>query len=172
MNAVTRAAFDAKAAFNALIPVNDRQAAVFIFLHGYSLCRTVFCAQAAADTRDTAVGHGCLAFGTVIAFNMYFNIGIAQIKNLLRALGNTDPTAGTFSVVKNWQTAAAHGNCMEGTALDAGAETKTTEVAFAWAALSFGSQMTICYAFVLIGFGSVDLTTVTGKTTNFAQIFA
>ena len=169
---MTRTAFDTKTAFDAFLPINDGEAPVFIFQHCNCMGWTILDAEAAADTGNAAVSHCCFAFGTVIAFNMYFNIGIAQIKNLLRALGNTDPTAGTFSVVKNWQTAAAHGNCMEGTAPDAGAETKTTKVAFAWTALSFGSQMTICDAFVLIGFGSIDLAAVTGKTTNFTQIFA
>ena len=76
MNAVTGTAFDAKAAFDAFRTVNDGQAAIAVFHHGDCFSRTVFCAQTAADTGDTAVGHSCFAFGTVIAFNVDFSISV------------------------------------------------------------------------------------------------
>ena len=169
---MTRTAFDTKTAFDAFLPINDGEAPVFIFQHCNCMGWTILDAEAAADTGNAAVSHCCFAFGTVIAFNVDFSIRIAQIKNFLRALSNADTAAGTFSIIKDGQTVAAHRNCLERAALDAGAETKTAKVAFAWTTLSFGSQMTICDAFVLIGFGSIDLAAVTGKTTNFTQIFA
>ena len=137
VNAVTRTAFDAKDTFDAFLPVNDWQAAIAIFYHGDGFSRTVFGTETAADTGNAAIGHGCFTFSTVIAFNVDFSIRIAQIKNFLRALSNADTAAGTFSIIKNGQTVAAHRNCLEWAALDAGAETKTTEVAFAWTTLSF-----------------------------------
>ena len=139
MNTVARTAFDAKTTFDAFLPVNDRQAAIAIFYHGDGFSWAVFGTETAADTGNAAIGHGCFTFSTVIAFNVDFSIRIAQIKNFLRALSNADTAAGTFSIIKNGQTVAAHSNCLKRAALDAGTETKTAKVTFTWAALSFVS---------------------------------
>ena len=73
---MTRTAFDTKTAFDALLPINAWQTAVFIFQHCNCMGWTILDAEAAADTGNAAVSHCCFAFGTVIAFNMNFSISI------------------------------------------------------------------------------------------------
>ena len=137
VNTVTRTAFDAKTTFDAFLPVNDGQAAIAAFYHGDGFSRAVFGTETTADTGNAAIGHSGFTFRTVIAFNVDFSIRIAQIKNFLRALSNADTAAGTFSIIKDRQTVAAHRNCLKRAALDAGTETKATKVAFVWTALRF-----------------------------------
>ena len=164
LDAVARAGFDAKAAFDAFITVNDRQTAVDVLFHRNCLRRTFFHAQAAADAGNAAMSHRGLALGSVIAFDVNFVKGVAQIQYLLRALLHTYAAAGTFFVVDDGQAVCSERNRVKGTDIDTEAESEAAIIALVGTAEGPCDHVAFADSLVVVWFGQVVVAAVAGKT--------